>query len=263
MNRIHVALIALAALTVLAPASSAQTGLPAAATHTDDAALIQAGQNAAAHDLKDPDSAKFRDTEINGAHVCGEINATNSFGAYVGYRPFYAVRREDGVWAAGVSNDDISRDDVSWCLTSLNSKSRDNEFFHNYGNHRCSKMDAGFQLLYSAFCPLGEPRDGGKVSAPITANIVPHGPRLSQDRPPLPADRSSYRISADKYLAVQIGMTYEQVLYIVGFQGNEINSTDIGRFHLATDIWKNSDESALILVFRDGILFSKAQSGLR
>lgn len=34
--------------------------------------------------LKDPDSAKFRNVKNN----CGEVNATNSFGAYEGYNGF-------------------------------------------------------------------------------------------------------------------------------------------------------------------------------
>lgn len=48
--------------------------------------------------LKDPDSAQFRNLVVrkifkdNGTvlyNVCGEINAKNSFGGYVGFRPFY------------------------------------------------------------------------------------------------------------------------------------------------------------------------------
>ena len=44
------------------------------------------------NELKDPDSAKFRNvrivTYLNGAVVCGEINAKNSYGGYVGFRRF-------------------------------------------------------------------------------------------------------------------------------------------------------------------------------
>jgi hypothetical protein len=37
--------------------------------------------------LKDPDSARFR----NQKSVCGEVNAKNSYGGYVGFRRFIAV----------------------------------------------------------------------------------------------------------------------------------------------------------------------------
>ncbi|HEX7385825.1 MAG TPA: hypothetical protein VF285_00935 [Castellaniella sp.] len=40
--------------------------------------------------LKDPDSAKFR----NQYGVCGEVNAKNALGGYVGYRRFIAVRED-------------------------------------------------------------------------------------------------------------------------------------------------------------------------
>ena len=52
----------------------------------------------AAHDLKDPDSAKFRDIGIyksttgkGGVTVCGEINAKNAYGAYIGFRRFMVL----------------------------------------------------------------------------------------------------------------------------------------------------------------------------
>ena len=52
-------------------------------------------------DLKDPDSAQFRwvrlsaDVDTNAPHVsasyCGLVNAKNSYGGYVGYRPYSAT----------------------------------------------------------------------------------------------------------------------------------------------------------------------------
>jgi hypothetical protein len=46
----------------------------------------------AAHDLIDPDSAQFRNVRFVGTvdkpTMCGEINAKNRFGGYVGFRAF-------------------------------------------------------------------------------------------------------------------------------------------------------------------------------
>lgn len=50
--------------------------------------------------MKDPTSAQFRDVfsrSLNGADdyvVCGSVNAKNGFGAYVGFRRFFAVAGE-------------------------------------------------------------------------------------------------------------------------------------------------------------------------
>ena len=64
-----------------------------------DKQLIEKVKEIAKYDLKDPDSAKLRnvrvvtkpaqrdEAEIN-TNVCGELNAKNSYGAYVGYVKF-------------------------------------------------------------------------------------------------------------------------------------------------------------------------------
>ena len=55
---------------------------------------IEAGKLAVTSSLKDPDSAKFRNTRLvphlQGAVVCGEVNAKNSYGGYAGFSRFAA-----------------------------------------------------------------------------------------------------------------------------------------------------------------------------
>jgi hypothetical protein len=58
--------------------------------------LIAAYQTAVADQTRDPEAARFRRTfvvrnplEDNDA-LCGEMNAKNAYGGYVGYQPFYA-----------------------------------------------------------------------------------------------------------------------------------------------------------------------------
>ncbi len=41
------------------------------------------------HYMKDPDSVKFRSIVVNNESVCGEVNAKNSYGAYIGYVSFH------------------------------------------------------------------------------------------------------------------------------------------------------------------------------
>jgi hypothetical protein len=57
--------------------------------HAADAA--KAGKTAVLNSLKDPDSARFRNTSVNGATYCGEVNAKNSYGGYVGFKRFVAI----------------------------------------------------------------------------------------------------------------------------------------------------------------------------
>ncbi len=69
--------------------------LVAASAHADDQQQIELAKQIAVHDLKDPDSAQFRDLVARNTGkdyaVCGEINAKNSYGGYVGYRQFYVL----------------------------------------------------------------------------------------------------------------------------------------------------------------------------
>lgn len=76
---------------------------------------INLAQNAVSHDMKDPDSTKFRnviyakkdekeDGSVSGV-VCGEVNSKNSFGAYPGFSPFVVVvtMESKGVFSSGVN----------------------------------------------------------------------------------------------------------------------------------------------------------------
>jgi len=70
--------------------------LCASAVHAapKDGPLIAKGKAAAAYNLKDPDSAKFRNVVAIRGVVCGEINAKNSMGGYVGFRRFISLDGE-------------------------------------------------------------------------------------------------------------------------------------------------------------------------
>ncbi len=57
---------------------------------------VEAAKEAVAYDLIDPTSAQFREVEENDyGNICGQVNAKNRMGAYVGYVPFYAEKSGD------------------------------------------------------------------------------------------------------------------------------------------------------------------------
>lgn len=63
----------------------------ASAQETDH--IIEQAKTVVASKMKDPDSARFTDVSLQakGNMVCGWVNAKNSFGGYVGFRPFVAA----------------------------------------------------------------------------------------------------------------------------------------------------------------------------
>lgn len=70
---------------------------PALAQKGKDAQFIAGAKRAVSDLFKDPDSVRFRDVAIYQRYnseqrfLCGEVNAKNSYGAYVGYKTFYAT----------------------------------------------------------------------------------------------------------------------------------------------------------------------------
>jgi hypothetical protein len=56
--------------------------------------FVQQAKTALSADFKDPSSAQYRGMFVSGEAMpvlCGEVNAKNSYGAYVGFRRFYAT----------------------------------------------------------------------------------------------------------------------------------------------------------------------------
>lgn len=57
--------------------------------------IIKLAQEGVIEELKDPDSANFRNEKViqneTGMYVCGEVNAKNSYGGYVGFMPYFST----------------------------------------------------------------------------------------------------------------------------------------------------------------------------
>lgn len=64
-------------------------------------AQMKAIRETVAYDMKDPDSVQFRNMAATRSpsgvtYVCGEVNARNGFGGYVGFSPFYGMFKPNG-----------------------------------------------------------------------------------------------------------------------------------------------------------------------
>lgn len=58
--------------------------------------------------LFDPESAQFRNVRGHGVAICGEVNAKNKLGGYVGYKQFHALPPvgKDDRWFVLIDDDD-------------------------------------------------------------------------------------------------------------------------------------------------------------
>ncbi|GAB2463711.1 hypothetical protein GCM10027082_14090 [Comamonas humi] len=74
-------------------------------------------KNNVADKFKDPDSVKFRGLFFSNRKgmptLCGEVNAKNSYGAYVGYRGFYANSGGEAMAAHGGEGSGLIYDNMS------------------------------------------------------------------------------------------------------------------------------------------------------
>lgn len=74
------------------------TAMPGAVMADEaDAKRISLAKEAVAYQLFDPGSATFREVRMGVLDVCGEVNAKNRFGGYVGYRTFWVLLPEVSV----------------------------------------------------------------------------------------------------------------------------------------------------------------------
>lgn len=104
MKRMQIAGVALALCLPIAAQGQANKG-------GQQAVMIAAAKKAAAYDLKDPASAQYRNVRVSDVlptYVCGEINAKNSYGGYVGFTPFY-YSHDDGSVVVAKADDEIDQ----------------------------------------------------------------------------------------------------------------------------------------------------------
>lgn len=79
--------------------------------------------------------------------------------------------------------------------------------------------------------------------------------------------KSSPKISLDEFNQIQTGMTYQQVVDIIGSEGTVLSETDIGEPQYKTTIytWEGSGSlgANANITIQDGKVISKAQFGLK
>ena len=77
------------------------------------------------------------------------------------------------------------------------------------------------------------------------------------------SELSPDKMTLDKFNQIEVGMTYEQVVEIVGFEGKLSTESNIGDYSIKTYIWEASNGIANALVsFTNGKVSSKNQIGL-
>jgi hypothetical protein len=106
----------------------------------------------------------------------------------------------------------------------------------------------------------------GEKYARITATFR-NGALTSKIQSGLKSENSDGTQSADltpaKYGQIEIGMSYAEVVKIIGSEGIQSSSSTIGQSKLASYKWEGSKYAKIFATFRDDKLSSKSQSNVK
>lgn len=70
-------------------------------------------------------------------------------------------------------------------------------------------------------------------------------------------------ISMDKYNQIETGMSYEEIVKIIGSDGEQTRTSKIGNTEISSYRWRGEKYSNIFATFKDNKLTSKSQSGLK
>lgn len=68
------------------------TGIAGCKWYINSYRPMEIAKEAVRKEMKDPDSALFKNVRLDGIMICGEVNAKNSMGGYPGYTQFYVIK---------------------------------------------------------------------------------------------------------------------------------------------------------------------------
>ncbi|AUS08335.1 hypothetical protein C1X05_05485 [Laceyella sacchari] len=80
---------------------------------------------------------------------------------------------------------------------------------------------------------------------------------------PEPAVKENDEVTMEEFKKIKNGMTYEEVVKIIGFEGTEMSSSEIGGIKTIMYSWQNDDGSNMNAMFQNNKLNTKAQFGLK
>jgi len=121
----------------------------------------------------------------------------------------------------------------------------------------------GVPLSAAPLIALSAKDKGISTPAPIS-EAIPHQPPNTDTQPPAqPAQGSG--VNMTNYNRIKTGMSYDEVVAILGEQGTEMSSNDIGGYKNVMYMWKAGGFSVgnMNAMFQNGGLIQKAQFGLK
>lgn len=96
--------------------------------------------------------------------------------------------------------------------------------------------------------------EGTKKTETNTASNAAVAPKKSSE---------TSQISVEKYNRLKNGMSVKQVVEIMGDSGEELQSSETGKYKIATYKWTGENFSYIVLTFMNDKLQSKSKGGIK
>jgi hypothetical protein len=118
----------------------------------------------------------------------------------------------------------------------------------------------GIMVVVGCSCPrLNELRQGSTDSSNRTVSGTP----ATGDSDNKTGDSKSTALTMEKYNQIKNGMTYKQVVEIIGSEGTETMSSGEGKYKVTSYKWEGDNFQFITTVFMGDKLTSKVQANLK
>ena len=115
-------------------------------------------------------------------------------------------------------------------------------------------------MVLGCACPKINDLGGGDNRS---SNVAPNATPFAANTTDTPKTNSGAEISMAKYEQIKNGMTYADAVRILGSEGSEVSSSEIGKYKTATYKWDGANYSFIILTFQNDKLIFKTQSNVK
>lgn len=124
-----------------------------------------------------------------------------------------------------------------------------------------NKFNLGFVALLlvvlGCSCPkLDELKKSDNTTTPSSS---PNAPTTTTT----PVTKADSGLSMDKYNQLKNGMSYKEAVAIMGSEGEEMSSSEIGKYKTVSYKWSGDNFQFIFAVFQNDKMLSKSQTGLK
>ena len=99
--------------------------------------------------------------------------------------------------------------------------------------------------------------------APLSPTFTPVPRSTATSRPPTPTPILPRIVTKAMYDRIETGMSYQQVVAIIGWNGEELSRSDVAGYVTVMYSWMNPNGSNMNVMLQNNKVVSKAQFGLK